>query len=54
MTDETTDRPAATVWPCVLYEDAPAAIRFLVDAFGFQEALVVPGVGDGVVAFLRR
>jgi uncharacterized glyoxalase superfamily protein PhnB len=34
----TTDSPAPTVWPCVLYEDAPAAIRFLVEAFGFEDA----------------
>ena len=46
----TNDRPVPTIWPCVLYEDAPAAIRFLVDAFGFQDALVVPGETDGVVA----
>ncbi|TNC24289.1 VOC family protein [Amycolatopsis alkalitolerans] len=31
-----------TVWPALRYDDAPAAIRFLVDVFGFREALVVP------------
>ena len=30
-----------TIWPCLNYNDAEAAIRFLVDAFGFEEALVV-------------
>jgi uncharacterized glyoxalase superfamily protein PhnB len=39
-----------TVWPGLIYADAPAAIRFLTDAFGFREALVVPGEGDGVIA----
>jgi uncharacterized glyoxalase superfamily protein PhnB len=28
--------PAATVWPCLNYADAPAAIEFLVAAFGFR------------------
>jgi uncharacterized glyoxalase superfamily protein PhnB len=32
------------------YTDAPAAIRFLTDALGFTEVLVVPGEADGVVA----
>lgn len=38
--------PAPTVWPCLTYTDAKSAIRFLVDAFGFEERLVVPGEGD--------
>lgn len=42
--------PAATVWPMLKYDDAPAAIEFLVKAFGFVETTVVPGDGDGVVA----
>lgn len=37
------------VWPVLRYQDAPAAIRFLVEAFGFTEALVVPGQDDGVI-----
>jgi uncharacterized glyoxalase superfamily protein PhnB len=45
----TTNTPAATVWPALRYADAPAAIRFLVDAFGFEETLVVTGETDGVV-----
>lgn len=43
MTENT---PAPTVWPCVIYADAPTAIRFLVEAFGFVETLVVPGEKD--------
>ena len=38
------------MWPCLNYRDAPAAIGFLVEAFGFQEALVVPGEDEGIVA----
>lgn len=44
-----TERPAPTVWPALRYDDAPAAIRFLVDVLGFAETLVVPGP-DGTVA----
>ncbi|RBM20144.1 glyoxalase [Prauserella sp. PE36] len=29
------------IWPALLYDDAEAARRFLVDVFGFTEALVV-------------
>lgn len=28
------------IWPIVIYKDAPAGIRFLVDAFGFEETAV--------------
>jgi len=38
-----TDIPAPSIWPALAYADAPAAIRFLVEAFGFVETLVVPG-----------
>jgi uncharacterized glyoxalase superfamily protein PhnB len=38
--------PAPTVWPAIRYENAKAAIAFLVDAFGFEEALVVPSDGE--------
>lgn len=34
------DSPAPTVWPCLNYLDAPAAIRFLVDIVGFTESAV--------------
>ena len=43
MTDTTTVTTAPTVWPALRYRDARAAIRFLVEAFGFEESLVVPG-----------
>ena len=43
------DRMEPTVWPCINYRDARAAIRFLTEAFGFVETLVVPGETDDVV-----
>lgn len=44
-----TDAAAPTVWPCLSYEDAPAAIAFLT-ALGFIETLVVPGEGGREIA----
>lgn len=44
----TTQHPK-TVWPALTYADAPAAIRLLVDGFGFEERLVVQGADDDVV-----
>ena len=38
-----TETPAPTVWPALRYDDAPAAVRFLVDVLGFTETMVVPG-----------
>lgn len=38
-----------TMIPTLKYRDARAAIRWLGEAFGFQEHLVVPGEGDAVV-----
>jgi uncharacterized glyoxalase superfamily protein PhnB len=32
-----------SIIPGLMYKDAPAAIKFLCDAFGFAEQLVVPG-----------
>jgi len=40
---------APTVWPGLLCTDARATIRFLVEAFGFVETIVVPGERDGEV-----
>lgn len=40
---------APSVWPGLLCTDARATIRFLVEAFGFAETLVVPGERDGEV-----
>ncbi|HEY8524764.1 MAG TPA: VOC family protein [Acidimicrobiales bacterium] len=39
----------AFVWPCVAYRDAPAAIRFLTEAFGFVSTLTVGGEGGAPV-----
>jgi uncharacterized glyoxalase superfamily protein PhnB len=46
----TTSTTRTTVWPTLIYRDAPAALRFLSEAFGFEESLVVPGDADGIVA----
>jgi uncharacterized glyoxalase superfamily protein PhnB len=45
MTD--TKTPPPQVWPTLRATDARALIRFLVDAFGFEE-IVVHGTGDRV------
>ena len=45
-----TQTPAPTIWPGLTYADAPAAICFLVKAFGFVETLVVPGEGGREIA----
>jgi uncharacterized glyoxalase superfamily protein PhnB len=38
----------ATVIPCLRYRNAPAAIEWLCDTFGFEKNLVVPGE-NGVI-----
>jgi uncharacterized glyoxalase superfamily protein PhnB len=43
----TSPAPAPQVWPTLRARDARALIRFLVDAFGFEE-VVVYGEGDRV------
>jgi uncharacterized glyoxalase superfamily protein PhnB len=49
-----TEAPAPTVWPALRYDDAPGALRFLVDVLGFRQALVVPDdAGDITHAELR-
>jgi uncharacterized glyoxalase superfamily protein PhnB len=46
--------PCPTVWPTLRYDDAPGALRFLVDVLGFRETLVVPDdTGDITHAELR-
>ncbi|QWF83039.1 VOC family protein [Amycolatopsis sp. CA-230715] len=45
----TEQQPQSTVWPAFHYDDAHAAIRLLVDVYGFREALVVPGEQGGVL-----
>ncbi len=42
--------PAPTCWPSLRYDDAPAAIRFLAEAFGAEAAVVVPGAEPDIVA----
>ncbi len=39
----------ATVMPCLRYRDAPAAIEWLCQTFGFEQQLVVPNQ-DGTIA----
>jgi uncharacterized glyoxalase superfamily protein PhnB len=34
------------IWPSLNYRDARAGIRYLVETFGFEEVLVVPGEAD--------
>jgi uncharacterized glyoxalase superfamily protein PhnB len=38
-----------TLIPAIIYEDAPAAIDFLVNAFGFERIMVVPGPNNTIV-----
>ena len=46
---KTTER-TATVWPALRYRDALAAIRFLVEAFGFEEIVRYPGADESQVS----
>ena len=41
-------RTKPNVIPTLRYRDAPAAIDWLCDAFGFERHLVVPGEGDTI------
>ena len=38
----------STVIPCLCYRDAPAAIEWLCNTFGFEKHLVVPGENDTI------
>jgi uncharacterized glyoxalase superfamily protein PhnB len=38
----------ATVYPCLLYRDAATAIKWLVDAFGLTEDMVMRGDGGEI------
>jgi uncharacterized glyoxalase superfamily protein PhnB len=38
----------ATVIPCLRYRNAPAAIEWLCQAFGFEKHVVVPGAGETI------
>ncbi|AZG07138.1 glyoxalase [Pigmentiphaga sp. H8] len=37
-----------SIMPCLVYRDAPAAIDWLCQAFGFAQHLVVPGDGNTI------
>lgn len=41
---KTTPRP--TVWPTLTFRDAPKAVAFLRDAFGFEETAIFPREDD--------
>jgi uncharacterized glyoxalase superfamily protein PhnB len=42
------DAGGPTVIPGLRYRDAPAAIRFLEEAFGLEQVMVVPGPGGSI------
>ena len=42
----------ATVIPCLRYRDAPVAIDWLCQTFGFEKQLVVPNQ-DGTIAYAQ-
>lgn len=44
-----TRRTGGGIWAALNYADAPAGIRFLVDVFGFEADLVVPGASPELV-----
>jgi uncharacterized glyoxalase superfamily protein PhnB len=44
-----TQTAVANIFPFMRYDDAPAAIEWLVRAFGFEKQMVVPGP-DGTIA----
>jgi uncharacterized glyoxalase superfamily protein PhnB len=52
----TPDAPTTptVVWPTLFSRDAPTAIRFLIEAFGFEEAAVYPGEAPGRRDFVVR
>jgi uncharacterized glyoxalase superfamily protein PhnB len=44
-----TSERTATVWPTLRYADARTAIRFLVEAFGFEEVCSYAGADESTV-----
>ena len=48
QTESMTETPTPTVWPALRYDDAPAALRFLVDVLGFTETIVVAGPDNSI------
>ncbi len=49
MNAHANSRLSVCIVPCLRYDDAPAAIKWLVDVFGFKEQLVVPGEDNTIV-----
>ena len=43
MSEQMTSSVPSKVFPSLRYQDAPAAIDWLCDAFGFEKQLVIPG-----------
>jgi len=41
-------KTAPNIFPCLRYNDAPAAIEWLKRAFGFEPHMVVPGEGNTI------
>ena len=46
---DTTRQQATVIWPTLRYRDAPAAVRFLVEAFGFEVVVSHPGATADVI-----
>ncbi len=43
------NQAVATIYPCLLYRDAPAAMAWLAEAFGFEEMMRVPNDDGSIV-----
>jgi uncharacterized glyoxalase superfamily protein PhnB len=43
-----TDPLISDIVPTLRYDDAPAAVKFLQDAFGFKPVMIVPGDDDTI------
>ena len=41
--------PKATLIPCLRYRNAPAAIEWLCNTFGFEKHMVVPGENNSIL-----
>jgi uncharacterized glyoxalase superfamily protein PhnB len=46
----TTNATRTGIWPLIPYTDKKAAIRFLVEAFGFEEVVSYPGQDESIVS----
>ena len=49
MNAHVNSRLSLCIVPCLRYDNAVAAIKWLVDVFGFEEHLVVPGENNTIV-----